>query len=204
MVSQLQAESFWRDSNPYSSRKSIQEGATIKVIIKDSLLTLYEYESHKDDKHTIKTAPDKKIVPDLMGFNSDRSIASVSNGKAKSTGKILGSMSVRVKEKDESSGTISLEGVKTMIFDKQVYELKLSGVTSTQNLKNSVIYSDMIADLRLEFRGKPIEKSIQEPKIDLKSYKNRDGSAVRKARLSDEEQQKIILQYMKRMLGESK
>lgn len=200
----LLAESFWQDGNPFSSQKSIQEGTTIKVLIKDKILTLYEYESHKDDKHTIKTAPDKKIVADLMGFHSDRSIAGVSNGKAKSTGKIIGSLAVRVKEKDEISNTFVLEGFKTMNFDGQIYQLKLSGIASAQNLKNSVIESDSIANLKIEFQGKPRQKIINDPKISLKEYKDRDGTIVRKARLSEEEKQKIILDYMKRMLGESK
>lgn len=98
-----EGNSLWIDSNPYSTGQSgIQVGAIVRIILKDGIKADYVYESGKEDSMTLKSAPDKKIVPELMGFNADRSITGKKIGKEKSNNKIIGAMAAQVTGQDES------------------------------------------------------------------------------------------------------
>jgi hypothetical protein len=79
-----QGNSMWVDSNPYSTgQQGLQVGAIVRVILKDGIKAEYTYEAGKDETITIKSAPDKKSIPEIMGYNMDRTIAGKKNGKEK-------------------------------------------------------------------------------------------------------------------------
>lgn len=203
-ITSLYSQSIWEDSNPYSTGQNLKIGSIIKVEFKDNFQSEYFYESNKDDTHTIKNAPDKKIIPEMTGYHSDRSIAQKGNGKSKSKNKIIGTMSAIISEKDEETGNYVLSGTRTAQMDDQLYELKVSGVISSSDLKeNKTVSSESIANLKLELRTSPVKKSLTDPDIQMKSYKDRSQKDIPKAEVSDEEKQKILLKNMKRMLGES-
>ena len=84
-----EGNSMWVDSNPYSTgQQGLQVGAIVRVILKDGIKAEYTYEAGKDETITIKSAPDKKSIPEIMGYNMDRTIAGKKNGKEKSNSKI--------------------------------------------------------------------------------------------------------------------
>ena len=71
----LNAQSLWTDRNPYANGQDIRLGSIIRVLIKDGLKGDYVYEGAKDDSFVIRSHPDKKIVDEMRGFTSDRSVA---------------------------------------------------------------------------------------------------------------------------------
>ncbi|MBE7411899.1 MAG: flagellar basal body L-ring protein FlgH [Leptospiraceae bacterium] len=200
----LFSQSLWIDTDPYSSGQKIKVGSVIKVVLKDGLKSEYEFEGKKDESHTIKSIPDKKIVSDLTPFNSDRSLAKKKNGKSKSSGKILGSLSVLVTEIDPNTGNLIIAGTKETYIDKEKNVLRLTGIASPKDLKeDKIISSDLIANLKMEFQGSISEEILTSPDVRLKETKNPDGSVSVKAELSENEKQEIILKNLKKMLGES-
>ncbi len=202
--SNLFSQSLWVDSDPYSSGQKVKFGSIVKVIVKDGLKSEYEFEGKKDETHTIKSVPDKKIIQDLTPFNSDRSVAKKKNGKSKSSGKILGTISVLVTEVDPATGNLILAGTREIYIDKEKNVLRLTGVASPKDLRDDkVISSDSIANLKMEFQGSISEEILKSPDVRLKETKNPDGTVTVKAELSENEKQEIILKNLKRMLGES-
>ncbi|MCB1143745.1 MAG: flagellar basal body L-ring protein FlgH [Leptospiraceae bacterium] len=208
----LGAQSLWVDTNPYSTGAAgLKKGIIIRVILKDGIKSDYKYESGKDENISIKFAPDKKSIPEIMGYNFDKSIVGVKNGKEKSQSKIIGVMAATVTEIDEN-GNLVLSGSREAKFDKGKSSLKLSGRVNPGELKEgNTVSSDMIADLVLEYNASPIDKNLNDPDVQMKpalDYKGKpiigpDGQPVQKAELSETERQKIILKNIKRLLGES-
>lgn len=82
-----QESSLWTDKNPYSMRQNIKVGSPLYVKIKNGIQAEFELESNADETLTLKVMPDKKIVPDMPSYNSDRTITRKNKGKIKSLGK---------------------------------------------------------------------------------------------------------------------
>ncbi len=207
----IYSQSLWLDSNPYTTgQQGLRVGAVLRVILKDGLKAEYTFESGKDETVTIKSAPDKKIIPEIMGYNFDRSIASKSNAKEKSNSKILGSMAVQVVDISED-GILTIAGVREVSYEKGKSSLKLTGKVSPTDIRGSSIPSDLVADLRLEYKAGPIAKELTDPDIKMKpalapngkQILGPNGEPLEKAELSENEKQKIILKNIRKLLGES-
>lgn len=207
----LHSQSLWQDSNPYTTgQQGVRVGSILRVQLKDGIKADYTFESGKDETVTIKSAPDKKIVPEIMGYNYDRSIAAKSNGKEKSNSKILGTMAVQITEINEE-GILIVSGVREVSYEKGKSSLKLTGKVSPTDIRGSTIPSDLVADLKLEYKAGPIAKEITDPDVQMKPalapngkpILGPDGQPLQKAELSENEKQKIILKNIRKLLGES-
>ncbi|GBF49284.1 endoflagellar basal body L-ring protein [Leptospira ryugenii] len=200
----LNAESLWRDKDPYSYQKMISPGTVIKVVLKSSLKVEYESDYKATFDQDTKTVPDKKLVPDLPAYTSNSTYMRAKIGKSKTNGKILGTMAVLVVGIDPGSGNLELEGTKTFSYGEESINLRLSGTVSTNDLdKNRMVSSDHVANLRIDFVGTLSPKEIRNPNIQMKTITNSDGTTSQRAELSDSEKQEIILKNIKRALGES-
>jgi flagellar L-ring protein precursor FlgH len=207
-----QSNSLWVDSNPYSTgTQGLQVGAIVRVLLKDGIKAEYVYESGKDDTITIKSSPDKKSIPEIMGYNMDRTIAGKKNGKEKSNSKIVGSMAAQVIGLDPA-GNLIITGSREATYDTGKSSLKLTGKVAGGDIKDgNAIESDKVAELKLEYIASPIEKNLKDPDLQLKPALDPkgkpiigpDGQPVLKSEITETERQKIILKNIKRLLGES-
>lgn len=207
----LFSQSLWIDSNPYSiGQEGMKVGSVIRVVLKEGIKAEYTYEAAKDEGLTIKSAPDKKLVPEIMGYNTDRSIAAKNHGKEKSNSKILGAMAVQVIE-ITPEGMLIVSGTRETTYEKGKSSLKLTGKVSPSDIRGNSILSDYVADLKLEYKAAPIAKELTDPNVQLKPALapngkpiiGPDGEPLQKAELSENEKQKIILKNIRKMLGES-
>jgi flagellar L-ring protein precursor FlgH len=200
----LQAESLWRDKDPYSYPRVVSPGTVVKVVLKSTLKVEYDSEYKATFDHDIKTVPDKKLVSDLPTFTTNSTFMRSKVGKSKTNGKILGTMAVLVTGIDPGSGNLELEGSKTYSYGEEKINLRLSGTISPGDLdKNRNISSDNVANLRVEFQGTLSPKELTDPNIQMKTITNPDGTVTRRAELSETEKQELILKNIKRVLGES-
>ena len=199
------SQTLWVERNYYSTGQDLKIGSVVHVIIKDSIRGEYVYDGGKDDSFVIRSHPDKKFIPDNPSFNADRSIANKQTAKARTVGKVLGSMSVLVTEIDPLNGNLTLNGTREVQFDSGKSNLKLTGKISPNDLKEDrTIPSELIANLKIEYQAGPNKESITDPDIKLKKKKNANGTAeIQKAELTEDEKQTIILKNLKRLLGES-
>ncbi|EMK24804.1 flagellar L-ring protein FlgH [Leptospira kirschneri serovar Bulgarica str. Nikolaevo] len=198
-----QESSLWTDKNPYSVRQNMKVGSTLYVKIRNGLQAEFELESNADETLTLKAMPDKKIVPDMPSYNNDRTITRKNKGKIKSIGKIKGNLTVLVTAIDPNTGLLTVQGQKVNVINGEENSLLLSGTVSPEFVEKDLsIDSDKIANLQLNFNGK-IKPQQVSPPISIKTITNPDGSVTAKAELSEEEKQKLILNQLNRLLGES-
>ncbi|EMO41344.1 flagellar basal body L-ring protein FlgH [Leptospira noguchii] len=198
-----QDSSLWTDKNPYSVRQSMKVGSTLYVKIRNGLQAEFELESNADETLTLKAMPDKKIIPDMPSYNNDRTITRKNKGKIKSIGKIKGNLTVLVTAIDPNTGLLTIQGQKVNVINGEENSLLLSGTVSPEFVEKDLsIDSDKIANLQLNFNGKIRPQQVSPP-ISIKTITNPDGSVTTKAELSEEEKQKLILNQLNRLLGES-
>ncbi|WP_061266487.1 flagellar basal body L-ring protein FlgH [Leptospira interrogans] len=198
-----QESSLWTDKNPYSVRQSMKVGSTLYVKIRNGLQAEFELESNADETLTLKAMPDKKIIPDMPSYNNDRTITRKNKGKIKSSGKIKGNLTVLVTAIDPNTGLLNVQGQKVSVINGEENSLLLSGTVSPEFVEKDLsIDSDKIANLQLNFNGK-IKPQQVSPLISIKTITNPDGSVTTKAELSEEEKQRLILNQLNRLLGES-
>ncbi|WP_406600673.1 flagellar basal body L-ring protein FlgH [Leptospira sanjuanensis] len=195
--------SLWTDKNPYSVRQSIKVGSPLYVRITNGLQAEFELESNADETITLKSMPDKKIIPDMPSYNNDRTITRKNKGKIKSLGKVKGNLTALVTAIDPNTGLLTIQGQKVNVINGEENSLALSGTVSPEFVeKDSSINADKIANLQVNFNGR-INRQQVNPPIALKSVTNPDGSVTVKAELSEEEKQRLILNQLNRLLGES-
>ncbi|EQA73080.1 flagellar basal body L-ring protein FlgH [Leptospira noguchii] len=198
-----QDSSLWTDKNPYSVRQSMKVGSTLYVKIRNGLQAEFELESNADETLTLKAMPDKKIIPDMPSYNNDRTITRKNKGKIKSIGKIKGNLTVLVTAINPNTGLLTIQGQKVNVINGEENSLLLSGTVSPEFVEKDLsIDSDKIANLQLNFNGKIRPQQVSPP-ISIKTITNPDGSVTTKAELSEEEKQKLILNQLNRLLGES-
>ncbi|MBW0434522.1 flagellar basal body L-ring protein FlgH [Leptospira yasudae] len=198
-----QDASLWTDKNPYSVRQSIKVGSPLYVRITNGLQAEFELESNADETITLKSMPDKKIIPDMPSYNNDRTITRKNKGKIKSLGKVKGNLTALVTAVDPNTGLLTIQGQKVNVINGEENSLALSGTVSPEFVeKDSSINADKIANLQVNFNGRINPKQVNPP-IALKSVTNPDGSVTIKAELSEEEKQRLILNQLNRLLGES-
>ncbi|WP_406600493.1 flagellar basal body L-ring protein FlgH [Leptospira sanjuanensis] len=195
--------SLWTDKNPYSVRQNIKVGSPLYVRITNGLQAEFELESNADETITLKSMPDKKIIPDMPSYNNDRTITRKNKGKIKSLGKVKGNLTALVTAIDPNTGLLTIQGQKVNVINGEENSLALSGTVSPEFVeKDSSINADKIANLQVNFNGR-INRQQVNPPIALKSVTNPDGSVTVKAELSEEEKQRLILNQLNRLLGES-
>lgn len=201
----LASQSLWQDRNLYSVGQDIRVGSSIQVVIKDGFRGEYTYDGGKEDSFVIRSNPDKKFVNENPNFRSDRNITNRQTAKSRTVGRILGNMSVLITAIDQTTGMLSLNGIREMGFDSGKTSLKLSGKVSLKDLKEDrTVSSERVADLKIEYNAAPTKEELKDPDVQLKKRKNANGTAeIEKAELSESEKQKIILKNLKRLLGES-
>ncbi|TGK37623.1 flagellar biosynthesis protein FlgH [Leptospira gomenensis] len=195
--------SLWTEKNPYSVRQNIKVGSAIYVKIRNGLQAEFELESNADETLTLKSMPDKKIVPDMPSYNSDRTITRKNKGKIKSAGKIRGNLTALVTGVDPNTGLLIIQGNKSSLINGEENSLTLIGNVAHEFVeKDFSLDADKIANLRVTYNGKINPKEVVPP-IALKTVTNPDGSVTIKAELSEEEKQRLILGQLNRLLGES-
>ncbi|XDD52007.1 flagellar basal body L-ring protein FlgH [Leptospira sp. WS92.C1] len=198
-----QESSLWTDKNPYSVRQSIKVGSPLYIKIRNGLQAEFELESNTDETLTLKAMPDKKIIPDMPSYNNDRTITRKNKGKIKSVGKIKGNLTALVTAVDPNTGLLTIQGQKVSVINGEENSLVLAGTVAPEFVeKDSSLDSDKVANLQITYSGKINPKQINPP-IALKTVTNPDGSVTIKAELSEEEKQRLILNQINRLLGES-
>lgn len=199
--------SLWEDKNPYSGSQNFRNGDIISVIFKDPLKAEYEAKYKADSDHKIMSNPDKKIIEEMKGYESDQSIARNVFTKSKTSGKILGSIAVRIVSQDPNSDSLEIEGRRETRFDNDRQVLNIKGFVSRKDIESGrfgkLIDYNRIANLEINYSAHPTPRNLQNPDIGLKESNAEDGTVSYSSELSDTEKQELLLKYMKRLLGES-
>ncbi|WCL48082.1 flagellar basal body L-ring protein FlgH [Leptospira sp. GIMC2001] len=196
--------SLWNDRNPYSNSQEIKNGEIIQILFAEPIKAEYQSEYKSSNDHKIMSNPDKKMIEEMKGYESDQSIARNSNTKSKTSGRVIGKMAVKVTGFDTVTDNIEIEGRRESRFDNDRQVLSVRGTISRKDLgMNRTIDSARVANLEINYSAHGTPRNLQNPDVGLKPTTNPDGTTGFSANLSDTEKQELLLKYMKRMLGES-
>jgi flagellar basal body L-ring protein FlgH len=189
------SKSLWSDRNMYSSAASLSPGDILIVKIEDISQLRFSISLNDNSSFTISSKPDSNLTGFLPGVSANRS--STHSDKSDFSGKnnlsisIAATVTGRVK-----GGKYRISGSREYAFNGTKSRFSVSGTVNASHVKGRSIYSGDIADFRFEIKG-----SKEEADIDLKRGKLKEKeSAV--GSLTEDEKQKIIIDYLKKMLGE--
>jgi flagellar L-ring protein FlgH len=205
LVSQdLSNGSLWKDKNPYSASVEINNGDIIQIVFTEGIKTDYKVEYKSDSNYKIMSNPDKKMIPELNGFEADQSIARNNYGKSKTQGRVIGKMAARIVGLDTNGDNLEIEGRRETRFDNDRQIITVKGTIARKDLGSTrSVDSSRVANLEINYIANPTPRNLQNPDVGIKQEQNPDGTTTFKAELSEVEKQELILKYMKRMLGES-
>lgn len=196
-------QSIWVDRNPYSRQASIGEGSILKLRIDEPVIVEYEYQNTGDEQLNVSMKPDRELTGFLPNYSTEKSISKEHTKTIRSRGNIKLNMAVTVLGVDDN-GVVRFQGVKSLAQEREDsrIDVRVSGRVQAEDIQGDRrIESVNVADLNLSIAGLPI---AQDRGLPMKSEETPDGQVVPSASLSDAEKEQLLLEYINRMLGESR
>ena len=198
------SEDVWVDHNPYHSLSGAAEGSIIKILVDEPVSVEYEYDGSSDEAATVKMTPDKDLMSFLPKANSEKSITEKDKIRIRARGRVRFRAAVSIVGKVEN-GVIQFQGSKTIGVeaDKAQQVITISGRVNADDIASDrTIKSSDVANLVIHIKGLPVAGTKN---ITMKTEESTDPNAPQKksAKLSDDEKQQLLLNYLNRVLGEA-
>lgn len=190
----LYPKSLWMDRNIYSSGGALKVGDIINVRIEDISQMRFSISVNNNDTFSIVSNPDVNITGFLPKVSSDKQVRSSDRTDFSGRGTMVISIAARVTGRLRD-GKLRISGSRQYSFNGLASSFVVSGIVDPSLVSGRSILSNDIADFMLEVRG-----TKEGAKIDLKRKLKEGESAA--AALTEEEKQQIILEYLKKMIGE--
>lgn len=199
----LYAEDLWVPHDPYSSRSSLKVGSVLKLVVDEPLVIEYEYDKNSDENATVKMAPDKGISDFLPAANANKNVTGTEKIRVRAKSRMQFRMAVTAAAAD-NDGLIPIQGTRVIAHEsgQARTEIQITGKLHPEDVSaGRMIRSRDIADLQIIVKGSPVLKSAN---IQMKQVPTGEPNRTKNsAELSDEEKQRILLEYLNRVLGET-
>lgn len=203
-LSVVKADNLWIDHNPYHPLAQIAQGAVLKLIVDEPVLVEYEYEKAGDEKGVIKMVPDKSVTDFLPAFSSEKTVTANGKVRIRSKGRVKFRTGVSV-QASPVNGVLRFTARRRIAYEegRARQEIAISGSVSVNDVSSDrTIKSEDVADLEISVTGFPVP---QRKDIQLKTLpaEGENEPPLEKAELSEGERQRLLLEYLNRVLGES-
>lgn len=183
---------IWVDRNLYSSSSSLNVGDVIIVNVNDISSLKYNINLGSKNSNDITSNPDMTITGFLPKISGNRKSASSDSTQFSGSGSLKISVAATVAAKT-ANGMYTVAGVRVYSFNGVASTITVAGVLDPALIKGRIISSDNLANFRIEIRSASEGINIQrQPK---------EGEAV-KAELSEAEKQKVVVDYLQRVIRE--
>lgn len=191
----LRAASIWSDKNIYSSGESLRVGDIISVNIDDISQMRFTMNLNDSGNFSIRSNPDATITGFLPKVSSEKKITSTdkTDVNEKGTLKIVIGSRITARQND---GKLQVGGAREYSFNGVTSRFTLTGIIDPASVKGGSVRSRDIANLRLEIRGLKEAPGVNIARPPLKP----DETAS--TNLTEEEKQRIIVEYLNKMLKE--
>jgi flagellar L-ring protein precursor FlgH len=188
----LNAKSIWKDRNPYSSQDDLAVGSVVVVNINDVTDMRFTLSMSNKSTSAVSVNPDMTITGFLPKIASDRKINHDDSTQFAGKGKFSFSVAARVRNR---VGTmLNVAGSRTYAVNGVATVVTVTGLVDPVLLKGRSIDSNNVADFNLTITGVKQGITVQRPAL------KKDETAS--ANLTEAEKQKIIIDYLQKMLGE--
>ena len=186
-------KSIWKDRNYYSSSQSLNVGDIVIIQVKDISQLKFNLDLARTSTSNINTNPDMTITGFLPKIASTSQIGSNNSTKFSGKGELVVSVASQVVRK-EANGKFAVTGARTYSFNGVTNTITVSGIVDAALVKGRNIDSNNIVNFRLEIRGTAEGTTIQRPAV-------KENEKV-DANLSETDKQKIITDYLQKMVRE--
>lgn len=191
----INSRSMWRDRNIYASGTNFNVGDILIVDIRDISQLKFNITFNNDNSYNIISNPDTNITGFLPKVSSNKKITSSDKADFSGKGNLNISIASRVINRTRD-GKFTINGIREYSFNGKINRFFLSGIVDPVLIKGRSILSRDIADFRLEIRGL-LEKGV----ISMERPELKEGETS-STNLTEEEKQKIIIDYINKMLRE--
>lgn len=188
----LNAKTIWQDRNPYAAEGDIKAGTVIVVHVNDISDMKFTFSMSNRDSSAISSNPDMTITGFLPKVAADKKISN--DDSTQFTGKNRLSMSIATRVLNRVGPMLSVAGSRTYTFSGVTNIVTVTGLVDPAMMKGRAVDSNSVADFTMEIRG--LKQGINIERLPLK--KDETASSA----LTEEEKQQIIIDYLKKMLGE--
>ncbi|MCU0843705.1 MAG: flagellar basal body L-ring protein FlgH [Spirochaetes bacterium] len=188
-------KSIWIDKNIYSSGESLQVGDIISVQVDDISQLRFTMALADSNSFNLSSKPDAGITGFLPKVNSERKINNTDKTEVSGRGNLKIVIGSRVTARRDD-GKYQIAGVRSYSFNGAANQFAVSGIIDPASVKGRIVHSRDIADFRLDIRG---VKEV--PGVNItRPAPGPDASAT--SALTEEEKQRIIVDYLNKMLRE--
>jgi flagellar L-ring protein FlgH len=191
----LLSASLWRDRNLYKAGESVKVGDVIVVRIDDVTNLTFTMNSNSRSSSDVSSNPDVNITGFLPKINADKKTTTQDRTELSSKGRLTVDIAAQLTAR-ANDGTFTIRGVKEYFFNGVANRFEVSGSVDPALINGRTVSSGDVVNFRLL-----IAASKQGINMDLKRDPLKPNETP-KAELTAEEKQKIILDYLNRMLNE--
>ncbi|MBP7738154.1 MAG: flagellar basal body L-ring protein FlgH [Spirochaetes bacterium] len=188
----LNAKSIWQDKNPYTSEGDLKAGTVVVVNVYDVSDMKFSLSMSDKSNSIVSSNPDMTITGFLPKVAAQKKVTNDDLTQFTAKGKMAFSVATRVLNK---VGTmLNVAGSRTYTMNGVTNIITVTGLVDPAMMKGRTVDSSSVADFTLEIRGIKQGINIQRPAL------KKDETA--NATLTEQEKQTIIIDYLKKMLGE--
>jgi flagellar basal body L-ring protein FlgH len=188
----VSSKSIWKDRNIYSS-SDLKVGDVLVVNINDVSQMKFSVTVNSDDSFNITSNPDANVTGFLPKVSSSKKMTNADTTSMTGSGNMKVSVAATVTRKLKN-GNYEIAGAREYSFNGSASRFLISGVVDPAMVRGRSAQSSDIANFRLEVRG------LKEGAVSLKREKLAEKETAG-VKLTEEEKQKIILDYLNKMIN---
>ena len=187
------SKTLWKDRNIYSTSQSLKVGDIIVIRVDDISRLQFTLDTNERKTSSVTSVPDMTITGFLPAINSSRTITGRDASEVTSRGRLNLEISSVITGTRQDK--YLLQGSRTYVFNGTTNRVTVSGVLDPLLVKGRTVDSTSVAEFRLTF------DSAREGGMALTRPPVEEGKPAN-ASLTEEEKQRIITDYLQKMLRE--
>jgi len=187
------AKTIWRDRNVYSSGENLAVGDILTVNVNDISSLRFDLSLSSSSGSKVSSNPDMTITGFLPKIASGKNISSSDATRFSGKNQLVFSIASTVRNRTRG-GKYTIAGARTYSFSGVTSTGSVSGLVDPVLVKGRSVDSGAVADFRIEIQGR-------KEGITLKREALKAGEKP-EVNLTDEEQRKIIIDYLENMIRE--
>ncbi len=192
-VSTLLAKTIWQDRNFYGSNAGLRVGDIVMISVKDTSNLNFSLAFNNDNSYSVSSNPDQTVTKFLPKISSDRNSTTAAKNGFQSKGSVDFKIAATITRRAGRNYVIN--GTRNYIFQGLRNRIRVTGIVNPGLIQGNLINSSSIANFTLEISG------TRQGVINLnRPALKKDETA--NVTLTEKEKQKIIIDYLQKMLRE--
>lgn len=189
----LSAATIWQDRNLYSSDTNLAPGNVIVVAVNDISDLRFTLSFSNQISSAVNANPDATITGFLPKISATKKTTADDRTQMQGKGSLKLTVATRILNR-AANGMYAIAGSKTYTFNGASTVITVTGLVDPGLLRGRTIDARHVADFGLEIRGLKEGMALQRAAL------KQDETA--KSDLTEDEKQKIIVDYLQKMLRE--